>query len=200
MTNNPNTEKLVAEIHDVTTDLVRSVVRNPDRVNLIRKDVSQLVAFSIKTDQDDVRRVVGARGKHFRALETIVGAMLKRAGRDSHVAIDESPNAAVSVLKKEGALGGFNARQFKDASKLLKRVVVQCVHEPERVEVTSTDVGATSILEIKIKTSDFDALRGEREVDFDYGPDGDLIGSIKNLFDGIGKNNGRVLKLVVTKI
>ena len=199
MTNIPNTEKPVAEIHAVLTALVRNIVRNPASVSVIRKDVSQLVFFSIKTDQDDVRRVIGARGKHIDALKIIVGTMLKRAGRESHVAMDESPDAVVRVLKKEGPLGSFNPRQFKDASKLLKSVVVQCVHEPERVEVTSTDAGATSILEIKIKASDFDALRGEREVDFKYGPDGELIGSIKNLFDGIGKNNGRVLELTVTK-
>ena len=200
MTNNPNTEKLITEIHAVMTDLVRSIVRNPDRVNVIRKDVSMLTVFSVKTDQDDVSRVIGVKGKHFNALKTIVGAMLKRAGRESHVAIDESPDAAVRFFKKEGPLDGFNPLQFKDASKLLKRVVVKCVNEAERVEVTTTDVGGESILEIKIKASDFDALRGEREVDFLYGPDGELIGSIKNLFDGIVKNNGRRLKLTVTKI
>lgn len=200
MTNNPNTEKLITEIHAVMTDLVRNIVRNPASVSVIRKDVSLLTVFSVKTDQDDVRRVIGAKGKHFDALKTIVGAMLKRAGRESHVVMDESPDAGVRVLKKEGPLGSFNPRKFKDASKLLKSVVVQCVHEPERVEVTSTDFGATSVLEIKIKASDFDALRGDREVDFEYGPDGELIGSIKNLFDGIVKNNGRRLKLTVTKI
>ena len=54
-------------------------------------------------------------------------------------------------------------------------------------------------LALQLLAADYPALHGSREVEFDYGMDGNLIGAIKNIFAGIGKDNGRVVRIVITK-
>jgi predicted RNA-binding protein YlqC (UPF0109 family) len=193
-------DKPLDEIADVLTDLVKAVVRNPDGVKVSHLVRGSLVAYVIKTDQDDVRRVIGSKGKHFRALETLVREATKRLGRESHLAIDEkAPPPGVAPRKESVSLGEFNAKRFKDMKDLLSRTIALLVgHKPE---LSSDEVGTLSIFEVKVKAADYKAVYGV-DAPFDEGriTDGHIIGAIKNFFDGIGKNNGRVIKLTLTQV
>ena len=192
-------ETLVPEINEVLTDLLKNLVRNPNAVKVTRTEVSQLVALTIKTDQDDVRRVVGSKGKNFHSLEHIAGAMLKRLDRESHVSIEEARSGIHNAVHNRLPFRHDAADQSQKISKLLKRVAILFAADPTKVSVTSTEVATTLILEVKIPAYDHAALHGDRDAEFGYGKDGIVIGSIKTIFDGLGKNHGRIVRITVTQ-
>jgi predicted RNA-binding protein YlqC (UPF0109 family) len=199
MKTEPDPNSRIDEIADILSDLVKSVVRNPDSVKISHVARGPLVAFAIKTDQDDVRRVIGQRGKHFRALETICKEGCRSIGVEAHIAIDEDGRNIPQPAAKGFVLGDFSARKFKNVKELLKRSCSLFLDPKSSVAVAETPVANMMILEIKIKKSDYPLLYG-RDAAFDYGTDGHIIGAIKNFFDGIGKNNGRIIKIGITQL
>jgi predicted RNA-binding protein YlqC (UPF0109 family) len=192
--------ELIDEIEDVVSDLIKSVVRNPDGAKVTKLHRGQLLALAIRVDQEDVRRVIGQRGKHFKAVETIVREAARVAGLEGHVAIDEkSPPTSAVDQPKSFALGQYSAKKFKNVKELLRRSVMLVVANKSAVAVTETPMATTTFLEIKVKKEDYPALYG-KDAPFDYGTDGHIIGALKNFFDAIGKNNGRVIKIIVQQV
>lgn len=189
----------ISDIEGVITELIRAVVRNPDGVKISHVEQGPLVAYVIKTDQPDVSRVLGKLGKHFKAMEVIVAEALRKIGRESHLVIDEKSPPLAPQAQKNFQFGAYNAKKFKGVKELLKRVALLYVRSPKDVDVITNDVNNTTLVELKINAADYPALYG-RDATFEYGTDGHLIGAIKNFFDGIGKNNGRVIRIVVNKV
>jgi predicted RNA-binding protein YlqC (UPF0109 family) len=193
----PEPDTTAAEsISEVLVDLLKGVVRDPDSVNVTTVTRGSLSAFVIKVKQDDVRRVVGQKGRHFRALEVIVREALRLRGLDSHIAIDEKSPPAVASKHKAHALGDYSAKRFRDVKDLLRRTASLFAENP--VTVTALDLSTTRILEVKMKASDYPRFYG-KDAEFETGTDGHILGAVKNFFDGIGKNNGRVIKIVVSQ-
>jgi hypothetical protein len=67
------------------------------------------------------------------------------------------------------------------------------------VTITTKEVGTMVIAEVRIRAADYPLLYG-KDATFDYGTDGHIIGAIKNFFDGVAKNHGRVIRIAVKKI
>lgn len=200
MTKEPDPTALAEDIEEILTDLVKNVVRNPDGVKVSSLVKGPLAAFVIKTDQEDVRRVVGQRGKHIRALQAIVTEAVRRYNLEAHVAIDEkTPQIPATAAPKAPVLGKYDPKRFRDVKDLLRRVVGLFVEHQKSLSVSEASISQTSIFEVKLKKEDYPSVYG-RETQFDYGTDGIIIGSIKNIFDGIGKNNGRFIKIVFNQV
>jgi predicted RNA-binding protein YlqC (UPF0109 family) len=191
-------QKVIPEVESIVSDLIRAVVRNPDGVKISSLVKGPLVAFVIKVDPDDVRRVIGKQGKHFKAMEVIIAEALRRIGRESHLVVDEKSPPVAPTSQKAFALGEYSSKKFKTVKELLKRLVGLYAADPEKVSVSTTDVGLTTLVEVKVRAEDYPAVYG-RDANFEYGPDGHLIGAIKNFFDGVGKNNGRIIRIVLSR-
>lgn len=189
----------IAELHENIIELVKGVVRNPDEVSVSRKDFSSLLALTIKAAQDDVRRVLGSRGKHFKALDTICHEAMKSTGLELQLIIDEQPGFQNPNTSERAKSFGRNEREkLQGIDALLQRVVALLVSNPSKLSVTSTEIGSTIILELFVAEEDFPLVYG-KPIEFDYGIDGHLIGAIKHYFDSIGKNNGQVVRIVLNK-
>ena len=197
--NTPDPEMtLIAPIAEILKELVQGVVTMPAAVSVKSSCHGNLVALQVKTDPDDVRRVIGAKGKHFKALETIVRTLSLMIQREAHLAVDDKgPPAPGVTAQKSFALG--KTRDFSHVSKLLERTCAMFASNPNDVSVVSTDMGTTAIFEVKVKADSYAAVYGA-PANFEYGPDGATIGAIKNIFDGIGKNHGRVIRIALTKL
>ena len=73
-------EAPLKEITEIAHDLVANLVSNPRAVRITPNMHGPLAAFSIKTEQVDVRRVLGAKGRHFRAIR-VLEQFLAKGGR-----------------------------------------------------------------------------------------------------------------------
>lgn len=195
----PTEARAINDVQEILTDIVKSVVTRPDRVSVHSSIHGPLVAFVIKTEQIDVRRVIGSKGKHFKAMETIVQALMRIMDREAHLTVDEKGPPPVAAHNKPFSLGATRPDGVRNVVDLLRRVIGPFLQIPEAMDVISTNLGTTTILELRVKESDYPLIYGTETV-FDYGPDGHLIGSIKNIFDGIGKNNGRIIRITVNRI
>ena len=193
-----NDTDLVRTLNDTLLSLVRAVVTKPDAVSITQSIHGPLVAMVIKTHPDDIPRVIGAKGKHFRALEAIIASLARQINRETHLAIDDKGRVPGSPTSKAPS---FNTpKDMAPVEKLLKNTVSMFMDSPDSVEVIRTDIPpGTTIFEVRVKDANIAAITGPM-VNFDYGPDGAVIGSIKNLFDGIGKNHGRLIRVVLNKI
>lgn len=189
-------DHLVSYLNDMLGSLVKGVVSKPDEVTILQSSHGPLVAFIIKTAPQDVPRVIGAKGKHFRALEAIIGNLAKKIGRETHLSIDESGprNPGQKIL----AFG--IQKDLAPVEALMRKTVAMFMDRPDAAIITRTDLDTkTTVLHIKIDEENYDSIIGP-ETSFEYGVDGLIIGSIKNLFDGIGKNHGRLIRVVLSKV
>lgn len=193
--------ELINETENILTDLVKYVVRNPESVKITSKAVASLVAFVIKVDQADVSRVVGSKGKHFKALQTIAVEVLRTINREAHVAIDEKAQPFDSRFSapKTFMLGTAPVRRQKSIQTLLKRVLELFLPAEAGLELKPLDVENLLVIEVKVKKQFHHLIYG-RNAEFEYGIDGHIIGSIKNIFDGVGKNTGKLVKITVTQV
>jgi predicted RNA-binding protein YlqC (UPF0109 family) len=194
---NPNHNRTESKTTDILDRLVKGLVQRSKAVRTTTSVHGSFVAIVVKTDQDDVRRVIGKQGKHIKAIQVIAAEAGKRLGIEMHVALDENSPTAPFPTNSSGGLGSFDAKEFRGVKQLLKDVVSLFVRDG--VTLTATDIGTTCVIEVKIKVSDFPALYGKKAM-FDYGTDGHIIGAIKNIFDGLAKNRGRSIKLIVTTV
>jgi predicted RNA-binding protein YlqC (UPF0109 family) len=191
-------EPAVAELQGVLTDLVKCAVTKPEAVKVKHSVHGNLVAFFIETEQVDVKRVLGSKGKHFKALESIMRTLAKISDRETLLTIkDDGPPPPGSQGQRQFSPPVQGSKMFERVPALLKRIIGLYLETEPQVVVA--DFGQTAILEIKIKDGEKHYITGP-DADFEYGRDGLIIGSIKNIFDGIGKNHGKVLKITVTEV
>jgi predicted RNA-binding protein YlqC (UPF0109 family) len=189
--------ELVGTLRQTLHELVQAVVTKPQAVTINQSVHGPLVAFMIKPSGDDIPRVIGAKGKHFRALEAIMSNLAKLINREVHLTVDESGPRQQGVGTKSHA---FNTpKDLTTVEALLKKTVSMFLDRPNAGKVIRTDMGTTTIFEIQVDETNFGNLMGPT-TQFDYGQDGIIIGSIKNLFDGIGKNHGRLIRVVLSKV
>jgi predicted RNA-binding protein YlqC (UPF0109 family) len=96
------------------------------------------------------------------------------------------------------AMGKFNQANFDDAVLLMRRVLVPFLDHPKELELNVTTMGNTAFIQVTVHSEDYANVYGT-DADFSYGRDGNLIGAIKNIFDGIGKNHGRIVRVVLNR-
>lgn len=198
MTAKNETDTIVAELQGVLTDLVKCAVTKPEAVKVKHSVHGNLVAFFIETEQVDVKRVLGSKGKHFKALESIMRTLAETVERETMLSIkDSGPQPPGSTPPKQFAPPVQGAKLFERVPTLLRRIINMYVDTEASLVVA--DFGQTAILEIKVKAGEKHLITGP-DADFEYGRDGLIIGSVKNIFDGIGKNHGKILKITVTEV
>lgn len=189
--------EISSAIYTLAVDLVKAVVKLPDSVAVEHSIHGNLDAFAVRVDQGDVRRVIGSRGKHFKALQHVVVSACKALGREGFFAVKE--DAVVRPAPNlERVFPLDRGRPFAPVRGLLERVVGVFVTNPKDFSIEDKDFGSGHLFEIKVNSVAYSQIMGETIV-FDYGPDGSNIGMIKNLFDAIGKNHGKLVKIVLTK-
>jgi len=195
--NTPESE-IRSAIHNLAVDLVKAVVKNPSSVVVEHSIHGNLDAFAVRVDPDDVRRVIGSRGKHFKSLQHVIVSACKALGREGFFAVKEDVMVRpVPTLSRVFPLD--SGRPFDPVRGLLERVIGVFLSNPKDFSIVDKDFGSGHLFEIKVNSATYPQIMGETIV-FDYGPDGANIGMIKNLFDAIGKNHGKLVKIVLTKI
>jgi predicted RNA-binding protein YlqC (UPF0109 family) len=188
--------ELATEVGKIVSGLVKGVVTKPEAVRLETRAVGQILAFKVVPDKADVCRVIGKGGKHFRALESLLSAICRTVDKESHLVVDDKDIAGPGSMARPFTLGP--KKDFAQVLALLRLTFSPFLDYPDVFAMKAEEMGKTTLIEVTVDTRDYPNIYG-KEVTFDYGPDGHIIGAIKNIFDGIGKNYGRIIRLAVTK-
>lgn len=192
-----NDTELVIEISKLLEQLVKAVVQKPEAVKIKHSTHGPLAAFVISTDPGDVRRVIGAKGKHFKALKLIISSLTSLIGREAHIEVeDKGPPIGESPMRTSAFV---KPRDLAPVEKLLNKTISMFLDQPGACTISTTEVGTTMIFEVKVNSEANHARIYGPLMSFEYGADGAIIGSIKNLFDGIGKNHGRLIRIVLSQ-
>ena len=185
-------EAPLKEITEIAHDLVANLVSNPRAVRITPNMHGPLAAFSIKTEQVDVRRVLGAKGRHFRAISAIVSMLSERVGLESLVTIDEresnnySPSAFITPPPRP-----YRADQWLTVTNLLEAILEFVVNDSDALTIKTTDYGLTTVAEVQVSEEDYPLV---------YGLDGEFIEALKSVFGGIAGNHGRAMRIVLTQV
>jgi len=185
-------------VHGLLSDLVKAVVKQPEKVVIKHTAHGPLDAFGVKVDPDDIRRVIGAKGKHFKALQHIAICACKMLNREGFIAVEEETVQRPPAQTSERVFVLNQGRSFAPVRGLLERAIGVFVPNPKDFTIEETSMGTTHIFHVRANASAFNSLTGETAI-FDYGPDGVNIGAIKNLFDAISKNHGKIVKIILSK-
>jgi predicted RNA-binding protein YlqC (UPF0109 family) len=198
-TTNNAAEIVAAELAGVLTDLVKCAVTKPEAVKVISSVHGPLIAMLIKTEQYDVKRVIGTKGKHFRALEVIMRTLASQVSCEVHLKIEDKgpPPPGTPPPFRSLPAPDAQARLWHSVPELLRRIVSMYVNTEPKIEIS--EFAETTIVQVKVLASERHLIWGP-ETEFDYGRDGIIIGSIKNIFDGIGKGHGRQIRIVVSDL
>ena len=190
------TPLVAEELTDVLAELVKCAVTKPESVKVVSSVHGPLIALLIKTEQHDVKRVLGTKGKHFRALEVIMRTLAAQVNCEIHLKIEDKGPPPPVTPPPFRALPApeVAARLWHRVPALLARIIGMYVHSEPSLDVSEFE--GTTIIQIKVSQQERHLIWGP-EADFDYGRDGIIIGSIKNIFDGIGKNHGKQIRIVV---
>jgi predicted RNA-binding protein YlqC (UPF0109 family) len=189
----------IATLNELIAGLVHGLVRHPEHVLITHSIHGALVAFVIRTHPEDVRRLVGARGKHLKAITSLAEEFALRHELEAHLVIDEKNPPSQPGSLKTGVFGTSDRMTEESLEKLLFNTVKPFADDTHYLEVTTASVGPTKILEVKIPTQFYLCVYGKAS-QFDYGVDGHVIGAIKNIFDGISKNQGMLIRITLTRV
>lgn len=74
----------------VLYDIAKTIVNNPDRVNITEKIDGDTVIFNLMVDEADLGKVIGKQGRIAKAIRTVVKAVANRDGK--RVIVDISEN------------------------------------------------------------------------------------------------------------
>ena len=69
--------------------MAKSIVDNPDEVEVTEEDGGDHIIFHLKVSEDDMGRVIGKRGRVANAIRTIVRAAAVRDGVDVDVEFED---------------------------------------------------------------------------------------------------------------
>ena len=74
----------------VLYDIAKTIVNNPDRVNITEKIDGDTVIFNLMVDEADLGKVIAKQGRIAKAIRTVVKAVANRDGK--RVIVDISEN------------------------------------------------------------------------------------------------------------
>lgn len=63
------------------TDLARSIVNNPDKVEVTEYEDGDVIRLELRVDESDLGKVIGKQGRIAKAVRTIVRAMANRENK-----------------------------------------------------------------------------------------------------------------------
>jgi len=71
----------MSQLKEVVESVAKSLVDNPNGVNVVEIEGEKTVVIELRVDKADVGKVIGKQGRIARALRTILSAMGRRAGK-----------------------------------------------------------------------------------------------------------------------
>ena len=77
-------------LKQVLYDIAKTIVNNPERVNITEKIDGDTVILSLMVDEADLGKVIGKQGRIAKAIRTVVKAVANRDGK--RVIVDISEN------------------------------------------------------------------------------------------------------------
>jgi len=71
----------MSQLKDVVETVAKSLVDNPNGVNVVEIEGEKTVVIELRVDKADVGKVIGKQGRIARALRTILSAMGRKSGK-----------------------------------------------------------------------------------------------------------------------
>ncbi len=71
----------MSQLKEVVETVAKSLVDNPNGVNVVEIEGEKTVVIELRVDKADVGKVIGKQGRMARALRTILSAMGRRNGK-----------------------------------------------------------------------------------------------------------------------
>jgi RNA-binding protein (KH domain) len=71
----------MSQLRDVVEMVTKSLVDNPNGVNVVEIEGEKTVVIELRVDKADVGKVIGRQGRIARALRTILSAMGRKTGK-----------------------------------------------------------------------------------------------------------------------
>jgi predicted RNA-binding protein YlqC (UPF0109 family) len=71
----------MSQLRDVVEIVTKSLVDNPNGVNVVEIEGEKTVVIELRVDKADVGKVIGKQGRIARALRTILSAMGRKTGK-----------------------------------------------------------------------------------------------------------------------
>jgi predicted RNA-binding protein YlqC (UPF0109 family) len=71
----------MSQLKEVVETVAKSLVDNPNRVNVVEIEGEKTVVIELRVDKADVGKVIGKQGRIARALRTILSAMGRKSGK-----------------------------------------------------------------------------------------------------------------------
>ncbi len=71
----------MSQLKEIVESVAKSLVDNPNGVNVVEIEGEKTVVIELRVDKADVGKVIGKQGRIARALRTILSAMGRRNGK-----------------------------------------------------------------------------------------------------------------------
>jgi len=71
----------MSQLKEVVETVAKSLVDNPNGVNVVEIEGEKTVVIELRVDKADVGKVIGKQGRIARALRTILSAMGRKTGK-----------------------------------------------------------------------------------------------------------------------
>jgi predicted RNA-binding protein YlqC (UPF0109 family) len=71
----------MSQLREVVEIVAKSLVDNPNGVNVVEIEGEKTVVIELRVDKADVGKVIGKQGRIARALRTILSAMGRKTGK-----------------------------------------------------------------------------------------------------------------------
>jgi len=174
------TAGLAKLIQDLIADLLREFILHPDSLKVSAVPLAQSISIRIEVHTGDMGRIIGEKGAHFRALESLCLC----AGLKHGVAINLAPIAEPKGGRPD-RYEKFKARddwRYSEILSLLERAAKMIFKSEEAISLTTTDEDEhLTIVTVNV------ARRESYEVI--------VAGSLalRTLFNAVGKANGRTI-------
>ena len=75
------------DLKETLSDIARSIVNNPDSVNVTVAEDSNSITLTLTVDADDMGMVIGRHGKIAKAIRTVIKAAASGSGKKVNVEI-----------------------------------------------------------------------------------------------------------------
>lgn len=165
----------------ILTDLIQEFVLRPEQIE-VRTAVAGHAAFlTVQANPSDVRRIIGAKGAHFRALKEICKAITSKTGHSvmlNHLPFEESQPDRYPKFKLNR---NWPVQKISD---LLQRAAKACLLNDDMVAVEAKDLeDPNSLLTVHVAQEEPSA-RLEA-----------ISAALAIIFNAVGSANGRTLHL-----